>query len=33
MSQLSQKSGKELLHLTKKLIPPLLPQFHKGQGE
>lgn len=32
MAQLSKKSSKELLQLTKKLVPPLLPQFHKGQG-
>ncbi|CCH40852.1 Carbohydrate kinase domain-containing protein [Wickerhamomyces ciferrii] len=29
---LKNKSAKDLLNLTKKLVPPLLPQFHKGQG-
>lgn len=29
---LRNKSSKELLQLTKKFIPPLLPTFHKGQA-
>jgi hypothetical protein len=33
MNQSKGKSANELIQLVRKLVPPLSPSFHKGQGE